>query len=304
MTMPDVSATSDHVGTLDRLLQDGSSGRSLTQLFAGTSDAFWLWAFTEGYRTDPRLRQLMPALPPEEVQYRFAGAAGDDTIRDAFGFYQLVKELLARHHRGAARSILEFGCGWGRIIRLFIREAEPQQLWGIDCMAPAIEICQATNPHATFRRVDPFPPSGLTPASFDLVYAFSVFSHLSEEAHARWLAEFKTILRPGGLLVLTTRPREFILMCAELRARQEERNWAQGTVLAFQDTEEALRRYDRGEYVYEPMGGGDVLDKSFFGETCIPRAYVERHWTRDFDFVDYIDDRSRCLQNVAVVRKR
>ena len=72
----------------------------------------------------------------------------------------------------------------------------------------------------------------------------------------------------------TTRPREFVLACAEARRRHEDRDWAQSAVLAFPNTAEALDRYDRGEFLYEPIGGGDVLDKSFFGETCIPRQYI------------------------------
>ena len=51
------------------------------------------------------------------------------------------------------------------------------------------------------------------------------------------------------------------------------------------------------------MGGGDVLDDSFFGETCIPRQYVVQNWTRLFEFVGYVDDRSLCQQNVIVARK-
>jgi ubiquinone/menaquinone biosynthesis C-methylase UbiE len=224
-------------------------------------------------------------------------------MREAFGFYSLVRRIVAEHRRQPAVSILEFGCGWGRMIRLFLRDVEPQNLWGIDCMPAAIDICRTTNHYCNFRMVDPLPPSRLAGDRFDLVYAYSVFSHLSEDAHEKWLTEFTRLLRPGGLLVATTRPREFILACAEARAQHEARDWAQGAVLAFKDTTESLARYDRGEFMYEPIGGGDVLDKSFFGETCIPRAYVEKTWTRYFGLVDYIDDRSLCQQNVIVVRK-
>jgi SAM-dependent methyltransferase len=301
--MTNAPAASAHVATLDRLLAGGSS-QSLKQIFQDVSDEFWLWAFTEGYRTDARLRALLPEFPPEDVQYRFTGAAGDQTLREAFDFYCLVRRLVHDHRREPLTTALEFGCGWGRIIRLFLRDVDGENLWGVDCMPQAIDICQDTNRSARFQRIEPFPPSGLPANTFDLVYAYSVFSHLSEEAHDRWLQEFREILRPGGLLVLTTRPREFILMCAELRSRQEARDWAQGAVLAFRDTESALQRFDRGEFMFEPLGGGDVLDKSFYGETCIPRSYVERHWTRYFEFVDFIDDRSRFLQNVAVVRRR
>jgi SAM-dependent methyltransferase len=292
-----------HLATLDERLAAAAPGDSPARIFAGVSDDFWFWAMTDGYRSDARLARLLPAYPAEDIQYRFTGAAGDDTMREAFGFYQLVQRLVAEHGLRPTAAVLEFGCGWGRMIRLFLREIEPRNLWGIDCMPAAIDICTATNPYCQFRLTEPLPPCSLADDSFDLVYAYSVFSHLSEDAHARWLSEFRRILRPGGLLIATTRSREFILECAAARARHEARDWAQGTVFAFPDTAASLARYDRGEFMYEPIGGGDVLDKSFFGETCIPRGYVERKWTESFGLVGYLDDRRLCQQNVIVVRK-
>jgi SAM-dependent methyltransferase len=296
-------APKSHASTLDRLIRKAGRDTAPHQLFHDVSDEFWLWAVTEGYRTEDRLRAILPSYPPEEVQCRFAGASGDDTMRDAFAIHQLVKSLAAQHLGRPLESVLEFGCGWGRIVRLFVRDVAPDRLWGIDCLPAAIEICKTTNPHATFRLVDPFPPTTIADGTFDLVYAYSVFSHLSEAAHLAWLGEFNRILKPGGLLVATTRGREFILQCAEARAKGEQRDWAMGTVLSFQDTDDALARYDRGEYVYEPLGGGDVLDASFYGETCIPERYVRDRWSPLFEFVGYLDDRRLCQQNVAVARK-
>jgi ubiquinone/menaquinone biosynthesis C-methylase UbiE len=294
----------EHVATLDRLLRDASPTDSPKKIFAGVSDEFWLWAFTEGSRSDPRLARILPAFPPEDIQYRFTGAASDQTMREAFDFYRVVQGAIRDHARRPPESIMEFGCGWGRIIRLFLRDVEPACLWGVDCMSNAIDICKETNHYCTFKLIDPLPPSSLPDATFDIVYAYSVFSHLSEDAHLRWLNEFTRILRPGGLIVVTTRSRDFILFCAELRRQQESRAWASASVSAFRNTEQSLARYDRGEFLYEPMGGGDVLDASFFGETCIPRAYVEQTWSRSVDVLDYVDDRARCLQNVIVARTR
>lgn len=288
---------------LDSILSVRDTGRTPRALFGAVDDDFWLWCCTEGYRSEGRLREILPSFPPDEVQYRFAGAAGDDTMRDAFSIYKLLKSLADQHLRSPLDCVLEFGCGWGRIIRLFTRDVEPQKLWGIDCLPVAIDTCKQTNPYARFELVDPFPPTRLPSDAVDLVYAYSVFSHLSEAAHLAWLSEFKRVLRPGGLVVATTRPRDFILTCERLRKAGEQRAWAQGTVLAFQDTAGALARYDRGEYLFQPMGGGDVLDASFFGETCIPRQYVVQNWTRLFEFVGYVDDRSLCQQNVIVARK-
>ena len=203
--------------------------------FAGVDDEFWLWLNTHGYRQNVSLQQILPAMPDDVTQDRFTGLHGDANLASAFGFYKLVKQIAETNLRGLDRcgNILDFGCGWGRIIRLFLRDLAPAQIWGIDCLPEAIEICQATNRWCQFQLTPTMPPSGLPAASFGLVYAYSVFSHLSEDAHRRWLGEFHRILKPGGLLVLTTRDREFINYCEYVRKQSDQPFFAGGTASAF-----------------------------------------------------------------------
>jgi 2-polyprenyl-3-methyl-5-hydroxy-6-metoxy-1,4-benzoquinol methylase len=274
-------------------------------IFGDTDDDLWWWINTAGYKALRPLQDILPALPPANVQARFTGLTGDATLADGFRIYTMIRQQ-AEKYRGDIRNyqhILDFGCGWGRILRFFLRDLPPTAIEGIDCMEQAIQVCRATNRWCRFTKIAPTPPTDLPHAQSDLIYAYSVFSHLSEEYHWLWLKEFHRLLKPGGLLVITTRPREFVEHAAHIRGLTARPDWTRGLDLAFVEVAATLRRYDLGEFCYSPTGGGDELAPSFYGEALIPRGYILSRWTKLFDYLDYIEDRTVCEQNVVVVRK-
>ena len=75
-------------------------------------------------------------------------------------------------------------------------------LWQ-DIRTELVEWCQRHLP-GTYGVNDPEPPTGYPDSLFDVVYAVSVFTHLTEDRQTRWLSEFARLIRPGGLLLLTT----------------------------------------------------------------------------------------------------
>ena len=256
------------------------------------------------------LQALLPRLPDEKVQMKLTGLAGDATLRIGHLVYRWFKQIYTDHTGGRmlpSSNILDFGCGWGRVIRFFLKDVAPQGLWGADCVSGSIEMCRQTNPWVHFRLVNPWPPSTFGDSIFDLIFCNSVFSHFNEEIHEKWLAEFRRILRPGGLLMATTWPREFI----EERERiiQEYPEWMRPPA-AFIDKQKYFEDYDSGKYCYSPVAetGIPILDP-FFGEACISRQYVLNRWTRYFEFVDFIADdtsypqRNSYHQNAIVVRR-
>jgi SAM-dependent methyltransferase len=100
------------------------------------------------------------------------------------------------------RRVLDFGCGAGRVLRQFLPEAESGEFWGCDLYEPTVEWLQENlSPPFRFyvneRRPMPHPDS-----YFDLVYAISVFTHITDE-WADWLLEIHRILKPDGLLLVT-----------------------------------------------------------------------------------------------------
>jgi 2-polyprenyl-3-methyl-5-hydroxy-6-metoxy-1,4-benzoquinol methylase len=267
-----------------------SNNISLKKLFFDVSDDFWFWLFTDGYASDPRLKKILPTMPDKRIQQNFTGRSGKDAFSEAFSAYILFKQITEKHAKKISdqNAVLDFGCGWGRIIRFFLKDLEPSQIYGADCYKEMIDICNNSNLNCNFDTIDPMPPIKYQDNMFDVIYLYSVFSHLSEEAHLVWLKEFHRILKPGGIFLATTRPVEFIEHCKNLAKMKKINEWELGSTIAFSEPEQAYRDYNEGKFVHSSTGGGGVLDKSFFGESCISESYVRNNWNKFFSELEYI----------------
>jgi SAM-dependent methyltransferase len=287
-----------------------TSGSNLAQephdLFRGIGDGFWFWLNTEGCRISSTLRNILPTMPEEDVQLGFTGDKGDAVMRDGFAAYRLFRNLY-EHHVGPiahCENILDFGCGWGRIIRFFLKDIEPSRLLGVDPVEEMVALCKQQNRWCVFERIPNVPPSHLKENTFEWIYSFSVFSHLSEEMHNKVLAELSRLLKPGGLLVVTTRGREFIEACAAMRKHVDLSSLHPGprsSAGAFPETQEALLRYDRGDYCFTPLVHEG--EWAYWGEAAISKNYVLKNWGYGLTFLDYIHDRNLCSQDVVVMKK-
>jgi SAM-dependent methyltransferase len=101
------------------------------------------------------------------------------------------------------KRVLDFGCGAGRTLRHFLSEAEEGELWGADIDAASIAWLQeALCPPLRAVRSEAAPPLRWERGSFDLAWAISVFTHLSDNS-LPWLLELHRLLKPGGLLIAT-----------------------------------------------------------------------------------------------------
>jgi SAM-dependent methyltransferase len=110
-------------------------------------------------------------------------------------------------HRNPAREYprwLDFGCGSGRVARFLRQEPFVCELVGVDVDAGAIDWARRHLRGAEYRWISPQPPMPFPSASFDVVVAVSVFTHLDEAPQLAWLAEIRRLLRPGGLLLSST----------------------------------------------------------------------------------------------------
>jgi SAM-dependent methyltransferase len=123
---------------------------------------------------------------------------------------------------GAQSRVLDVGCGPGRLPIGILRTAGDIAAYrGIDVSRTPIEWCsrhiQLAHPSFQFLHInvrnDRYNPSGeslndrfrlpFPSGSFDIIYLYSVFSHMGTEDVQRYLREYARLLAPDGSVFLT-----------------------------------------------------------------------------------------------------
>lgn len=273
--------------------------------FGGVSDKEWFELMKRSVDDRDIDGIQFPGFPEEAIQAQFVGSHGKVALNEAFNFYTEVKDYC--NALGVTlvpeSKVLDFGVGWGRILRFFLKDVSMGNLYGVDVDPTIIKVCQDTGIPGYLHQINPEGPLPYSDNTFDLVYACSVFFHLAEGVHIKCLKEIARVLKPGGMFIATTRGREFINYCASLSKDNAESAWHKALVNAFPEPEKTLEEYDAGHFVYAVTGGGDYRPGDFYGEAVIPKSYVENVWTEYFNFRDFVDDPKRFWQALIVMQK-
>ncbi len=252
-------------------------------------DAYWA-----------RLGVGLPDMPPDDIQWRFTGRSGRENLQQAFDFYKFVLDNLPQDGTMERHHLLDFGGGWGRILRLFLREFRAERLFLADCLSDAVEQARGLNNPFNIIHSRVNPPLPLDKGSIGGCYAFSVFSHLSESATNAWFMHFADLLIPGGKLIITTRG-EAQINYLESLVRTNTPN----QLLDFLPAPQLIRnKYEQGAFQFYPVGGGGELSKDFYGETWIaPQWLRERYVSLGFSRCDFYPEFKTIDQCVFVLTK-
>jgi SAM-dependent methyltransferase len=153
-----------------------------------------------------RGRSEEPPLPDPELIFAVCGTESSSWYLESGTF--AAAEIRGALERSGVRmdrlgQILDFGCGAGRVLRHW-RTLRGPKLHGTDYNPALVRWCAGHLPFAHFK-VNPLDgPLPHRDGRFDFAYAFSVFTHLTEEQQLYWMRELRRVLRPGAYLYLTT----------------------------------------------------------------------------------------------------
>jgi SAM-dependent methyltransferase len=242
-----------------------------------------------------------PSFPEAELQSLIQGSSGEQAMDEAFNFYAFVKRHLGPFPAGA--RFLDYGSGWGRILRPFLRDFDLADIYGYEPSPMFRTISRTLNPYVCILPGE-YMPNGRIPPGFDLIVGYSVFSHLSPVSAEAWLAEFARVMNPGGHGVFTTWGVRFLTYLAGEKAkleRGETIHWFHQHVLSnIADLDGVIRRVGAGEFFWQDMEQGPL-----YGEAYLPRPALEAMIARlglPLDVVLF--DTESLPQDVFVIRRR
>lgn len=233
-------------------------------------------------------------VPPAANLHRISGPTANAPFYLSIGRseFHVVFDIARLYGVDAAEPttrVLDWGCGCARITRHFAAMDDRRGgTVGIDIDADNVAWCQSHIPNADFFVAPLYPPTDFADRSFDLIFAVSVLSHLTEDAMDAWLAETNRLLSDTGLALLTF-------------------NGGATAALYSSGNPERFRRREETGFDAETISTslkGFVESDDYYRLTFMSDDHAHAKFARYFDLVDVVPSSLAGFQNTAVLRKK
>ncbi|MFT4533343.1 MAG: SAM-dependent methyltransferase [Saprospiraceae bacterium] len=149
-------------------------------------------------------------LPPDYLMYESFQINYEKYLVGGKDVADWIVNILNKYDTLQNVSILDWGCGPGRVIRHMPELlGNGSKVFGTDYNTKSITWCKGNLPNIEFNLNTLDPSLPYPHETFDFIYGISIFTHLSEEMHYKWTYELKRVLKQGGVLFLTTQGDNF-----------------------------------------------------------------------------------------------
>jgi SAM-dependent methyltransferase len=199
--------------------------------------------------------------------------------RTGLGHREMIDAQMPDGWTWTGRRVLDFGCGVGRVLRHFAPEAAEAEFWGCDIDRPSVTwLKENLEPPFHIFEVGECPELPQANGYFDLIYAFSVYTHLTQH-WAGWLLEHHRALKDDGLIF--------------------------ATIL----NEGMIQELIREQWEDDKMGMNSLLHGSPWDKggpiTFLSEWWIRAHWGRAFDILTLLPRTGPDpSQGLVVMRKK
>lgn len=211
------------------------------------------------------LRAWLPSMVSEDLQLEWTGSSGPALLKQSVDFVQSIDRASRQYldHPLQGR-VLDYGCGWGRILRLLLKYVDAGQLYGADPWDSSRQLFEQHRCPGHFALCETVPNDLPFTGDFDLIYAFSVFTHLSEPTAHAVLQVLRRHITPDGMLVVTIRPPGYW---------DVHEDWSNGLT-----REILLERHHKLGFAFMPHQRPPINGDLTYGDASMTLEYIEQHW--------------------------
>jgi SAM-dependent methyltransferase len=176
-------------------------------------DREWLDEVIGFLRANPSEDAVIKEVSPDDWMHKKSGDTYFITGRNAL---KSIRLAMLESGKSSFESILDFGCGFGRVLRMLKAAFPEAQLTACDIRRDGVDFCAtAFGAKPVYSSLDISEIDLQGP--FDLIFCSSVFTHFNASQWAAFLPHFESLLMDRGLLLFTTQGRR----TAELFRRRE-----------------------------------------------------------------------------------
>ena len=207
-----------------------------------------------------------------------------------FNHYCALQVMLAKHGvlRDSCPVLLDWGCGYGRVARHFVREWPETTILGLDVDGENVAWAAQNLKPGRFIKSPLMPPCPLDDASVDAAFSISVMTHVSPSVQTAWLADLARVVRPGGIVLMSFGGPSAAAWSSVWNKPQYFKAFVRDGFHADQ-IDEAL--------------DGKIDDPQYYRNVAQTHDHVRRTWSEHFDVVEIVTEGIGNL-DIAVLRRR